>query len=86
MNKNNRLLKIQKIIDKIENSSLSVNQYFKKRNVSFGYRQFYIYKKIIKEQGIEGLTDKRSKGNCLKFTDKIKTYFMTFGYLKNLLH
>jgi len=81
MYKTNRLLKIQQIIDKIENSSLSVNQYFKKRNVPFGYRQFYIYKKILKEKGIEGLTDNRNKGNCLKFTDKIKTFLK--GLLDN---
>ena len=81
MHKNNRPIKIQQIINKIEHSHLSVNQYFKKRNVPFGYRQYYIYKKIIEEKGIEGLTDQREQGNRLKFTDKIKTYIK--GVLDN---
>jgi len=81
MYKNNRPVKIQQILNEIENSHLSVNQYFKKNNVPFGYRQYYIYKKIIKEKGIEGLTDQREQGNRLKFTDRIKTYIK--GVLDN---
>ena len=81
MYKNNRPAKIQQIINKIENSDLSVNQYFKKENVPFGYRQYYIYKKILKEKGIEGLSDQREEGNSLKFTERIKAYIK--GVLDN---
>jgi len=76
MFKVNRPEQILKIIEDIEQSSLSVNQYFKEKEAPFGYRQYYNYKKIIKEQGIEGLNDRRIKGNHQKITEEIKNYIL----------
>jgi transposase len=61
-------------MEDIEKSSLSVSKYFKDKTVPFGRAQYYLYKKAIKERGIEGLKDLRSKGNHLKFTDEIKNF------------
>ena len=76
MFKVNRFEQILKIMEDIEQSSLSVNQYFKEKKAPFGYRQYYNYKKIIKEQGIEGLNDRRIKGNHQKITEEIKNYIL----------
>ncbi len=81
MDKHNRPIEIIKAIKKIEDSPLSVNQYFKENDLPFTYSAYYNYKKIIKEEGLEGLFDKRSQGNNLKFTDGIKNYMR--GFLEN---
>lgn len=69
-----RIDMIMCIMEDIEKSSLSVSKYFKDKTVPFGRAQYYLYKKAIKERGIEGLKDLRSKGNHLKFTDEIKNF------------
>jgi hypothetical protein len=74
MTTTDRIDEIMCIMEDIERSSLSVSQYFKEKTVPFGRAQYYLYKKTIEERGIEGLTDLRSKGNHLKFTDEIKNF------------
>jgi len=64
---------------KVERSSLSVNQYFKEKDVPFRRAQYYLYKNILEKRGMEGLYDRRSKGNNLKFTGEMK------GFVKGLL-
>jgi len=87
MEKINRPRKIIEAIKDIEKSPLSINQYFKEKDVPFSYTTYYNYKKTIKEEGIEGLSDKRSKGNNSKFTNEIKSYVKGFlenrGYIKS---
>jgi transposase len=58
----------------IEESTLSVNQFFNTNNSPFSKSQYYIYKKILETKGTEGLSDKRIEGNNLKFSDNIKNY------------
>ncbi|MBU4223357.1 MAG: helix-turn-helix domain-containing protein [Euryarchaeota archaeon] len=74
MTTTDRIDKIMCIMEDIERSSLSVSQYFKEKTVPFGRAQYYLYRKTIEERGLEGLTDLRSKGNHLKFTDEIKNF------------
>jgi hypothetical protein len=61
-------------MDEIEKYPLSVNQYFKEKDVPFGRVQYYLYKNTIKERGTEGLYDLRIKGNNLKFTIGIEKF------------
>lgn len=61
-------------MNEIEKSPLSVNQYFKKKDVPFGRVQYYLYKNTIKERGTEGLYDLRSKGNNLRFTNEMEKF------------
>ena len=84
MNKVNRQQQILHIIEEIENSPLSVKRYFEEKEVPFGYTQYYNYKKILKEKGIEGLIDNRTKGNHLKITGEISSYIM--GLLDNKIN
>lgn len=69
-----RIAEIIRIMEDIEKSPLSVNQYFKDMPPPFGRAQYYLYKKAIHERGIRGLIDQRKKGNHLKFTDEMKTF------------
>jgi len=61
-------------MEEVENSSLSVSRYFKEKDAPFGYVQYYTYKKALRERGVEGLYDQRSKGNHLKFTKEIRDF------------
>jgi len=81
MSKIIRSTNIIKAIKAIEKSPLSVNKYFKKYNPPFNYSTYYSYKQTIKEEGIEGLSDKRHQGNNTKLTTEIKNYVK--GFLEN---
>jgi len=61
-------------MEEVDSSSLSINQYFKEKEVPFGRVQYYNYKKALRERGIEGLHDQRGKGNNLKFTKVMKNF------------
>ncbi len=65
---------ILQAIKDVEESSLSINQHFKEKKAPFSQAQYYLYKKILKEKGIEGLSDQRSEGNNLRFTDDLKNF------------
>ncbi|MEA2051530.1 MAG: hypothetical protein U9O90_01730 [Euryarchaeota archaeon] len=65
---------ILRVIEEVEKTPLSINQYFKEKNVPFGRTQYYLYKNALMERGIEGLYDLRSKGNNLKFTNELKSF------------
>ena len=69
---------ILRIIQDIDKSPLSVNEYFSKKRCPIAYKTYYNYKRIIKEQGVDGLTDKRCQGNNLKFTHEIQNYVKGF--------
>jgi len=58
----------------VEKTPLSINQYFKEKNVPFGRTQYYLYKNALMERGIDGLYDLRSKGNNLKFANELKSF------------
>ncbi len=59
---------------KIEESSLSVNQYFKTSSPPFSQSQYYLYKKILETKGTDGLYDQRTEGNNFKFSENMKNY------------
>lgn len=84
MDKINRPAQIIQAIKAIEDSPLSVNQYFKENDLPFNYTTYYSYKKIINDKGIAGLIDQRSKGNNGKLSDSIKSYVK--GFLDNKRH
>jgi transposase len=65
---------ILQVIQEVEKSPLSVNQYFKEKDTPFGRTQYYIYKNALIERGIGGIFDQRSKGNHLKFTNEMKNF------------
>jgi transposase len=69
-----KIKQIMDVFDEVEKSNLTVNQYFKMNKTPFSQKQYYIYKKKIKENGINGLTDKRINGNNLKLTPEIQSY------------
>ena len=60
--------KIAAIIEKIRSSGLSVDEYFRRHRVPFSRPQYFRYKACLSAQGITGLMDGRSQGNCRKLT------------------
>lgn len=64
-------------IKKIENSPLSVRDYFNQNTVPFSRSQYYIYRKTLLQFGENGLRDKRTDGNNTKLTSRIKDYIIT---------
>jgi transposase len=73
-NKDARVSTILQVMNEVENSPLSINQYFKENDTPFGRAQYYLYKNALRERGIEGLHDQRRKGNTLKFTNEMKNF------------
>ena len=69
-----RVSSIIQVMINIEESSLSVNQYFKTKNPPFSQAQYYVYKSILETRGTEGLYDQRAEGNNLKFSENMKNY------------
>ncbi len=63
----------------VERSPLSVRQYFQKHATPFGRVQYYLYKKMLAERGIQGLYDQRSQGNHVKLTKEMR------GFVKGVL-
>jgi transposase len=74
INKDARASMILRVLDEAENSPLSINQYFKEKDTLFGRAQYYLYKKALRERGIESLLDQRGEGNNLKFTNEMKNF------------
>jgi len=83
INQESRVSTILQIMKDVKESPLSVNKYFKEKNVPFGQAQYYLYKKAIEKFGIEGLYDQRRNGNNLKFSDEMKSFVK--GLLKHNL-
>jgi hypothetical protein len=69
-----RVTAIVQTIQDVEQSPLSVNQYFKTHEVPFGRAQYYLYKKTLEERGIQGLYDQRHQGNHTKLTPEVKSF------------
>lgn len=69
-----RVAAIVQTIQAVEQSSLSVNQYFKANKTPFGRVQYYLYKKTLQERGIQGLYDQRIQGKNVKFTKEMKSF------------
>ena len=74
LNQHNRASMILRVIEEVEKSPLSTNQYFKEKDTPFGRTQYYIYKNALMERGMGGLYDQRGKGNHLKFTNEMKSF------------
>jgi len=60
--------KIASIVQKISNSCLSVDEYFRRHSVPFSRPQYFRYKARLAAEGLDGLRDGRSQGNHRKLT------------------
>jgi len=49
INQESRVSTILQIMKDVKESPLSVNKYFKEKNVPFGQAQYYLYKKAIEK-------------------------------------
>lgn len=52
INKDVRVPMILQVMDEVEKSQLSINRYFKEKDVPFGRAQYYLYNKVLRETGI----------------------------------
>jgi transposase len=59
---------IASAVRKIADSGLSVDEYFHRYRVPFSRAQYFRYKARLAAQGLDGLSDGRSKGNHRKLT------------------
>ncbi len=74
MTQEERVTNILRVMKDVEQSSLSVNEYVKEHAPPFGREQSYVDKKTLRERGIAGLYDQRSRGNHLKCTREMKLF------------
>jgi len=77
MQYDDRVSEILNIITQIESSDLPIREYFNQNKVPFSRPQYYIYRKILKKSGEEGLRDKRAAGNNTKLTQRIKDFIVS---------
>ena len=56
-------------LERIEKSELSTSTFFDKYQVPFSRAQYFIYKKRFREDGLDGLLDRRRSGGNRKITD-----------------
>jgi transposase len=59
---------IASILEKIADSGMSIDKYLDKHEVPFSRPQYFRYKARFAAQGLEGLNDRRSRGNHRKLT------------------
>ena len=52
INKDVRVPMILQVMDDVEKSQLSINQYFEEKDVPFGRAQYYLYNKVLRETGV----------------------------------
>ncbi len=69
-----RVSAILHTMKEVERSPLSVNRYFQENATPFGRCQYYLYKKVLDERGIQGLYDGRSRGNNMRFTNDMRNF------------
>lgn len=66
--------KLAAIIESISKSNLPVEKYFQKHNVPFSRAQYFRYKARLAEEGVDGLSDGRRKGNRRKLTPEAEGF------------
>jgi len=59
---------IASILEKIFNSGMSIDEYLEKQEVPFSRPQYFRYKARYEVEGLEGLIDRRSRGNHRKLS------------------
>jgi transposase len=65
---------IAAVVQKISSSALSVAEYIRRHKIPFSRAQYFRYKAQLEEHGIEGLEDRRSRGNRRTLTDQAKFF------------
>ena len=97
---NARKKNILKWIKRADQSELIISDFFKKYNVPFSKAQYFIYKKRLAEEGVEGLDDRRRLGGhrklsleaegfilgCVQSNPKVKLKWLQKGISKNFRH
>jgi transposase len=66
--------KIAAMVQKIAESGLSADEYFRTHRVPFSRPQYFRYKARLAAQGITGLNDGRSQGNHRKLTPEAESF------------
>lgn len=66
--------KIAAIMQRISESGLSVDEYFRRHSVPFGRAQYFRYKARLAERGADGLSDGRRAGNHRKLTPEMEGF------------
>jgi transposase len=59
---------IASILEKIADSGMSIDEYLEKHEVPFSRPQYFRYKARFAAEGVDGLIDRRSRGNHRKLT------------------
>lgn len=65
---------IASILEKISNSGMSIDEYLEKHAAPFSRPQYFRYKARFVAEGVDGLIDRRSKGNHRKLTSDAKGF------------
>ena len=71
---NKRIRIIKSWLKKIEESNLSIKEFFEKNKVPFTRSQYFVYRKKLEELGEEGLLDNRPKSGGKKLTAEAEAF------------
>lgn len=84
-NKEKRQAEIFKLFKDVEESGLSVKEYFKNQHTPICVKQYFRLKKRYAQEGVAGLEDKRHAGNARKIKpEEVNLVHGTFAYNRNL--
>jgi len=97
---NAKTKKILEWMGRADQSELSVSDFFKNNKVPFSKAQYFIYKKRLAKEGVEGLRDRRKLGGhrklsleaegfilgCVQSNPNVKLQWLQKGVRKNFRH
>ena len=63
-------------LDRIDQSELSVSNFFKHHSIPFSKAQYFNYKKRVTKEGVEGLQDRRRHGGNRKLTPESEGFIL----------
>ena len=78
MSVSSRVRLIVHYLKKVEDSKLSAQEFFEKHKVPFSLAQYYRYKLLYKNHGVQGLLDGRAQGNHRCLTADAQHFLMGF--------
>lgn len=65
---------IASILEKISNSGMSIDEYLESHGVPFSRPQYFRYRARYEAEGLDGLIDRRSRGNHRKLTSECEGF------------
>ncbi len=78
MKSSDRASLVAQWVARINNSRLSVREYFRRFQVPFSQRQYFVYKRQVQQQGVGALRDGRAGGNHRKLSAEAEGFLAAY--------